>query len=155
MSMSSVGARHGRSARPGRVAGRAVLLALAVLALVAAVITMHFLGAGHQPMAMSGSPHAVADNSQPAPDADTTVSRCPACVTVLTAASDAGQDTGTMCLAVLPLMLLLLVRSLRRRSGVFAASTLSVRLSSRVLTARGPPGLHLCPSLSKLCILRT
>ena len=135
------------------------MLGLAVMALIAAVVTMHSLGFDHALTATSspaGVGHEMAHDVDPQPQTDTGWSPCPACTAVLSANSrHGGGDMDAMCLAALPLFFLLLLMAVRARTDNHDAAALAARLSSLVLAARAPPGPHLRPSLSKLCILRT
>ncbi len=131
------------------------MLGLAVMALIAAVVTMHSLGFGHALTATS-SPAGVGHDVDPQPQTATGWSPCRACTAVLSANSrHGGGDMDAMCLAALPLFFLLLLMAVRARADNHDAAALAARLSSLVLAARAPPGPHLRPSLSKLCILRT
>lgn len=148
-----------------RLTGRAGLLALAVLTVIAGVVTMHSLGFGHRPMSMadgghgmqaSETHHAASAASHPqGMHAVAAVDVCTSCRTEVVAAwSMPGHGMGAMCLAVLPFLVLLLVRLLARHTRGLARHLLAPGLSASVPSGRAPPA-YLRPSLSQLCILRT
>jgi len=172
----------GGVAASGRTSGsgalRAVLLAFFVLVVIVGVVTMHSLGVGHQPSGMAQPDHSMAagvgssaghsdglpSSSQRMPVLVTlpSVAGCRACPQEAVAALGAAVSLGAaasggmpgMCLAVLPLLLLLLGRLTTGR----ARSAIDQRLRGvrRALSPISPrPPHHLCPSLSSLCILRT
>ncbi len=161
--MSSLGAPPGRAARVGRLTRRSGLLVLAVLALIAGVVAMHSLGLGHGPMSMasagdvgsSETHHAAPLAAGPAPAHwSETAETCATCLVVVAAGSSApAHGMGSMCLAVLPILLLLLVTLLRRRASTLTHPVRRGRLRVLLRSGRDPPA-YLRPSLSKLCILR-
>ncbi len=138
-----------------------MVLGLSILTLIAGFVTMHSLGLGHDPTAMTGAAssasagHVTLHAVDSAPHAEAALGSCPTCATVLAGAARTVHQMGSMCLGVLPMLLLLLLRPLRRRAAATATATLALGRSAFALTARGPPGGHLRPSLSKLCVLRT
>lgn len=162
--MSSLGAPPGRAARVGRLTRRSGLLVLAVLALIAGVVAMHSLGLGHGPMSMASAGHGVGSSEThhaaplaagPAPaHRSETAQTCATCLVVVAAGSSApAHGMGSMCLAVLPILLLLLVALLRRRTSTLTHPVRRGRLRVLLRSGRDPPA-YLRPSLSKLCILR-
>lgn len=139
--------------------GRALLRVLAVVALIAGIVAMHSLGLGHGPMAtvhsgrsgdgvMAEATKMVGMSASPAAHAMTRAANVAAEV------DDPGHGMAARCLAVLPLLVLLVARLLgwRVRSLAHAVRLQGVR--GFVPGNRAPPAL-LCPSLLKLCILRT
>jgi hypothetical protein len=155
---------------------------LAVMTLALAVIGMHSLGAGHLDLMAAGAPemttqltaaasptvrHPGTDMAPKAsPAAALATSAVPAatrhqpepcpgstCAGADPAGHSASHDMTAMCLAVLPGLLLLLTSLLLRRSPAAVVAGTAWRALTSPIRA-GPP-LHLTPSLSKLCILRT
>ena len=142
-----------------------------LLALAVAVIGMHSLGAGHFDLAIPHL-HGVTNAANPAAQLPGhTVAQAPLKWTPTVEASGsshcsvgecpaagmdghgAGHLMSTVCLGVLPALLLLLAWLLLRRTRP-ASQVFTVW---RVLSTpvRGSPPSHLTPSLTKLCVLRT
>lgn len=157
----------GLPAPPQRRALQTALLAAAVLAVVIGVVAMHSLGMGHQGMRLAGPAHSMAAPSpHPAAPASFATMRdmavspgadgCTSCPVATDQASHQSGSDGIqgMCLAVLPILLLMLTRSLAGRRSLGPAFLLRGRRQSMPAISRDPP-LHLRPSMWKLCVLRT
>lgn len=168
--MSPVRARRCGAASHGLLPGepRTYLRALAVVGLIAGVITMHSLGLGHGPMAGHPMSAGTSQTSQmaamdgtpehPAPQDATSVMT----EVIAEAMAEAEVVAGTipahgmaaMCLAVLPFLVLLLARILGFRVRGLGLATHLLAARRTVRSDRAPPAYR-CPSLLKLCILRT
>ncbi|MFC7595836.1 DUF6153 family protein [Terrabacter sp. GCM10028922] len=137
--------------RPQRL--RAVVGLMGLGMLIAAVVAMHSMGAGHSRVA---GVHGVSAAHEPgavhtSPLADDASGRCGACLSQLVAAADS-HAMAAMCLAVLTgLALLLLGRLLLR--GRERSPFAHDRRRDLILAGRAPPGLS-APSLSQLGVLR-
>ena len=140
-------------------AGRSLQRVLAVVAPIVGIVAMHSLGLGHGPMATGHSGHTaqsemaattqmVGMGVSPAPHG--TAPR----VAVVTGSDDPAHGMAAMCLAVLPLLVLLLARLLGFRVRALAHVVPRHGWGGFVPSNRAPPA-HLRPSLLKLCILRT
>ncbi len=137
------------------VRGRTHLRILAVVGLIAGVLAMHSLGLGHGPMTAGHSPspgtmQMAGMGAAPATDATTSV--------VARVEGAAGVDPAygmaAMCLAVLPLLVLLSARMRGFRIRDLGRTARLLTASAMVRGDRAPPAYR-CPSLLKLCILRT
>ncbi len=140
-------------------AGRTILRVLAVVALIAGIVVMHSLGLGHGPMAtghsghsgpsaMAGTTEMVGMDATAAPHGLATADE------VVAGSTDPGHGMAAMCLAVLPLLIILLARLLGFRVRALAHAVPRDGWGGFVPSNRAPPE-HLRPSLLKLCILRT
>lgn len=136
--------------------GRAFVRALAVVALMTGVIAMHALGVGHCPMADApvAMPAMQAAAGKPEATQITTTSVVLAGVAALAGVADHPHGTAAMCLAVLPLLVLLVARSMGWRVRRVVGRVRSQDAPGVFRGDRAPPA-YLCPSLLKLCILRT
>ena len=140
---------------------RALLRVLAVGALIAGIVAMHSLGLGHGPMTTGHSGHS--GHSGDAVMAEATkmvgMSASPAALAMtradgIKAPGHPGHGMAAMCLAVLPLVVLLLARLLGWRVRSLAHAVRRRGGGGFVPGNRAPPAL-MCPSLLKLGILRT
>lgn len=145
---------------------RALLRVLAVTVLITGIIAMHSLGLGHGPMAAghtgptghTGRGVMVETTEMVGMEASAatrTMATMGTFVTdVVTEAGDPAHGMAAMCLAVLPLLVLLIGRLLGWRVDTLAHVVRHQGGRGRVPGTRAPPA-HLRPSLVKLCILRT
>ena len=152
-----------------------VLTVVAAMMLVAGVIAMHSLMAGHMPMARPGSTSAAmpqhsmvmtahAPASGPTPIQRVAAGPAMVALGALAALSATGltaQPSTTshgmvaMCLAVLPALVLLLALALLRRCRRQIMTPPGVVMIRQPVAIRGSPPRRTTPSLSQLCILRT
>lgn len=132
---------------------RALLRTVGVLALLAGVVAMHSAGLGHQAMTMTVVSAERGSHSDGGHGTAAGSAACSPCSTTL-AGLPAGLDhgIGAVCLAVVPLLLLLLGRLLVRRPGQLSSWLLDE--GAAVVRPRGSPP-HLRPTLARLCVLRT
>lgn len=134
---------------------RALLRTVGVLALLAGVVAMHSAGLGHQamPMTVVSAERGLHSDGGHGTAAGSVTPACSPCSTAL-AERPAGLDhgLGAVCLAVVPLLLLLLGRLLVRRSEQLASWLLGG--PAPVGRPRGSPP-HVRPTLARLCVLRT
>lgn len=135
---------------------RTMLRVLAVAFLVSAVVAMHSLGLGHGPMAAAHSQTTGAMGATEMVDMAGAASGrlSDAVTTVVAVVDDPSQGMAAICLAVLPLLVLLMARWLGWRVKEPARAVRRPGLGGFTASGRAPPA-HLCPSLVKLCILRT
>lgn len=168
--MSPVHARRSGSAWGGLLPGepRTYLRVLAVVGLIVGVIAMHSLGLGHGPMAGHPMSAGTSQTSQmaamdgtpahPAPQAATSVMTEVTAEVMAEAEVVAGtipaHGMAAMCLAVLPILVLLIAQMLGFRVRGLGLATHLLAARRTVRGDRAPPAYR-CPSLLKLCILRT
>jgi len=142
--------------------------AVVIMTALVALLSMHGLSSdhamgvpsGHMGTAMGASSSATAGHvSTQQPERSTAVSLAEhmsttVTVTVASASNQMGH-AGGMCVGILgvALLLWLLSRVLSRRLVI--SSVTRARVGVTFLVRDGPPTARLCPSLVRLCILRT
>jgi len=135
--------------------GRTHLRAFAVVGLIVGVVAMHSLGLGHGPMPTghwmsAGTAQMAGMGAPPAAHATRSVVADVEAVTGL----DPAHGMGAMCLAVLPFLVLLIARMLGFRIRGLGPAARLLPTRGGVRSEPAPPAYR-CPSLLKLCILRT
>lgn len=136
---------------------RAMLRVLAVAFLVSGVVAMHSLGLGlgHGSMAAAHSQTTGTAATEMAEMAGAAPARIFEAVTsAVSVVDDPSHGMAAMCVAVLPLLVALMARSLGWRVKEPVRAVRRPGLGGFTAADRGSPG-HLRPSLVKLCILRT
>ncbi|MEO3939025.1 DUF6153 family protein [Dermatophilaceae bacterium Soc4.6] len=135
--------------------GQTHLRFLAVVGLIVGVVAMHSLGLGHGPMSAGHSMSAGTTQmagmgaSSEAHATTSVVADVGAVVGV-----DPSHQMAAMCLAVLPFLVLLIARMLGFRIRGLGSAARLLPAWGNVRSDRAPPAYR-CPSLLKLCILRT